>query len=190
MTKHNVIRILAGLNFLIFFCPFFQMCSDKSMIRKEEETTEETILADEPNEDQIEIIKDFGGENERFITIPHENKTASSGYKLATYVLEPKTLKDIEYKDLLDSNFYAFMLFTLTLIVSIVLFVLSLKKKSNSVYKLALLNLLFAIIPIGIFIVNGVLEEISQIKFGYYLFIINTLALIIFSKKSKSPNAV
>jgi hypothetical protein len=158
------------------------------MIRKEE-TTKETILADKPEEEQVEIIKDLMGENERSITIPIEDNGISSGYKMATYTLEPDTLEDIEFSDLLDSNFYAFLLFTLTLILSIVLFILSLKKRFNDVYKLALLNLLFAIVPILIFYFNGVLEEISQIKFGYYLFIINTVALIIFSRKLKTQGA-
>lgn len=29
----------------------------------------------------------------------------------------------------------------------------------------------------------GILEDVNQIKYGYYLFVINTIALLVFSKK-------
>ena len=179
MTNQNIIRLLSGLTFLIFFCPFFQMCSDSSHLKK--------TLAEQPKT-QTEIIR----EKERQEKELREFKKAwtYSGYKMATYIFEPKALKKITPEDLLDSTFYTFLSFTLTLIISIFIFIQSLRKKFTAVYKPALLNLLFAVIPIAIFLIDGVLEELSQIKFGYYLFIINTIALIIFSREIRSKNAV
>jgi hypothetical protein len=178
MTKQNIVRIFAGLSFLIFFCPFFQMCSESSRLKK--------TLAEQSVE-QSEIIKEKARQERD--SIEFSEKVTFSGYRMGTYIFEPESLKNMEADDLLDSTFHACLLFTLTLILSIILFILSLKKKFNGVYKLALLNLLFAIVPILIFYSNGVLEEITQIKFGYYLFIFNTVALIIFSRKLKIPSA-
>src|SRR5690606_20963004 len=31
MNKHTLLRILCGFTFLIFLCPFFQTCSDKTL---------------------------------------------------------------------------------------------------------------------------------------------------------------
>lgn len=31
MKLNTIIRVLAGLSLLIFFCPFFQMCSDEDL---------------------------------------------------------------------------------------------------------------------------------------------------------------
>lgn len=179
MTKQNIVRILAGLSFLIFFCPFFQMCSESSRLKK--------TFAEQPVT-QSEIIKEKVRQERD--SIEFSEKTTFSGYRMGTYIFEPESLKNMEADDLLDSTSYAFLSFTLTLILSIVLFILSLKKRFNSVYKLALLNLLFTILPMLIFYFNGTLEEISQIKFGYYLFIINTVALIIFSRKIKTESAI
>lgn len=43
MHKHTLLRILCGLTFLIFLCPFYQGCSDKKSMKefKTEETVEE-----------------------------------------------------------------------------------------------------------------------------------------------------
>lgn len=204
MTKQNIVRILSGLSFLIFICPFFQMCSDDSMIkskRHEVPTTEETTVVENTSED-IDVEK-ISPKNNRPITIQTpETETEKeqslaenrkhytyNGYKMATYIFASESLKNMETNDLLDGTFHACLLFTLSLLASLAIFILSLKKRFNSVYKLALLNLLFAIVPMVIFYFNGTLEEISQIKFGYYLFIINIVALIIFSRKLKTTSA-
>jgi len=43
VTKQNLIRVLSGMMFLIFFCPFFQMCSDDGLLHKiSDDKTEKT----------------------------------------------------------------------------------------------------------------------------------------------------
>lgn len=45
------------------------------------------------------------------------------------------------------------------------------------------MNLLLAFLFLAVNYFDGSLEEITQIKYGYYLFIINTFAITLLSKK-------
>ena len=182
MKTQNVIRLLAGLTFLIFFCPFFQMCSDESITKFpfRKEKIEETTISQSAK--SIETAKEKLQED--------KDKSTFSGYRMATYLFEPDSLKDFDANDLLDAVFYAFLSFSFTLIISLIVLVQSLRKKFSSVYKLSLFNLLFATIPLLIFIFDGTIEDIAQIKSGYYLFTINIVALITISKKAKNSNAL
>jgi hypothetical protein len=72
--------------------------------------------------------------------------------------------------------------FTFIIISSAVIFAKSLKTYSFSINILCYLNLLVAFgFVITAFIV-ALLDDITQIKFGYYLFIINTFAILALQK--------
>lgn len=58
------------------------------------------------------------------------------------------------------------------------------------VIKLCYWNLALVIGSMFIFYFEHILEEINQIKFGYYLFVVNTIAIIVFCKKSIKQNAI
>jgi hypothetical protein len=74
--------------------------------------------------------------------------------------------------------------FTFILLLSIVLLITSFVKKWIAVRNLAITNLVLALLSVIIFYFKTVLEDITQIKYGYYLFLINTLAIIILSQKA------
>jgi len=99
-------------------------------------------------------------------------------------------MDELNFSDIFDSGFLFFSLYALIILVSVITFICALRKRIKTVFYLSITNLLLAISSLILFICNPFFDEISQIKFGYYLFIINTLALIIFSKKLKAPDAV
>lgn len=149
MKANNIVRILAGLSFLIFCCPFFQMCSDDMMLKKEPETQE-----------QFEQRK-------KDITV--------DAYQLSVFrKLDPQDDHKISWMD---------TFFTVIIIFSAIILIKSFKNHSMSLGILCYLNLLLCIGFIIIAFMSTLLEDFSQIKFGYYLFIFNTIAIIVANKK-------
>lgn len=177
MTKHNIVRILAGLSFLIFFCPFFQMCSESSRLKKE--------FAEKPKT-QSEIIKEK--EKQEKDSIEFSKEFTFSGYEMGSYIFTHD--EKISTDDLKDDGFIIFFSYSLVLLFSLFILLAASTNKIKPVYYFSIVNLFLGIISLIMLITEEIIVIISQIKFGYYLFILNTLALIIFSKKSKVPNAV
>lgn len=95
-------------------------------------------------------------------------------------------------------NFYSlsfiigsgFIGFTIILILSILLVFYSFKNNFILIYWLSLANLLILFITTLILWLNETIESFNQIKIGYYLFLINTLAIIYFSKKLQIGNSL
>lgn len=149
MKANNVVRILAGLSFLIFCCPFFQMCSDDMMLKKDSET------------------KDQFNESKKHLTV--------DAYELSVFrKFNPDDDSKINWMD---------SFFTIIIAFSIIILIKSFKSHSMSLSILCYLNLL---VCIGFLIMTfsfRLLEDLSQIKYGFYLFIVNTIAIIALSKR-------
>lgn len=187
MTKHNIIRILAGLSFLIFFCPFLQMCSDGTLHKVE--VAQEIVVENTQTEDSLKYDSESTVTTETFDK--KEEKTAKSekGFTINGYELALASFKNPSNLTTLSDIFDIFSFYALIVLLSIIIFISALRKKLKSVFWLSIINLLSGITPILMFLTDATFE-VNQIKFGYYLFILNTLALIIFSKKYKAPDAV
>lgn len=189
MKTTNIIRLLAGLSFLIFFCPFFDMCSSplkKEINQQLSESgvkTEITTVQDSIAENTLIPITDTPTASNK-----NEQTSVLSGYGLSTYLF--KYFKEINTDELKGSTFYALLCFTFILIISGLQVILSFKNKLRQVHYLAYINIFLSLVAMLIFYINGTLEVLSQIKFGYYLFLINTIAIIVLCKKAIKQNAV
>lgn len=149
MKANNIIRILAGLSFLIFCCPFFQLCSDDMMMKKQPETKEEFE------------------QRKKDITV--------DAYQLSAFrKLDPHDDREISWMD---------TFFTSIIIFSTIILIKSFKSHSMSLSILCYLNLLLCIGFVIMAFISRLLEDFSQLKFGFYLFIINTIAIIAAAKK-------
>ncbi|HYD90582.1 MAG TPA: hypothetical protein VEA37_03730, partial [Flavobacterium sp.] len=189
MKTTNIIRLLAGLSFLIFFCPFFDMCSSplkKEINQQLSESgvkTEITTVQDSIAENTLIPITDTPTASNK-----NEQTSVLSGYGLSTYLF--KYFKEINTDELKGSTFYALLCFTFILIISGLQVILSFKNKLRQVHYLAYINIFLSLVAMLIFYINGTLEVLSQIKFGYYMFLINTIAIIVLCKKAIKQNAV
>lgn len=165
MSKQTIIRLLAGLTFLIFLCPFFQMCSDKNLLKR---TVEKgiSLTPEQLHAEQEESL------------IENRKSNTSSGYEIAFCIFNK-----FELQDLSDLGFYVFLCFFIVLIISIIQFYFSFLNKFKVIYLLGLVNVILIISPILLLYFDGLLDDVNQIKYGYYLFIINTIILLLLSKK-------
>ena len=97
---------------------------------------------------------------------------------------------EFETKDLLDLVLHGFFAFTVSILLSVWIAIASFTNKNSLIIKLCYWNLALIVGSMPVFYLKGVLEDINQIKFGYYLFIVNTIAIIVFCKKSIKQNAI
>lgn len=142
--KKSLIKILSGLAFLIFTCPFFQTCSNET-IRSNPLAKRDANMA----------------------------SWSSNAYELSSlrHITEP------------DMFIWPEIFFTIIIFASIAIFVLGLGGHYSGLRFLCYLNLLLAFLYLVAMFFCLVLEDIRQVKYGYYLFLINTLAIVLLSKK-------
>lgn len=162
MKKANIIRILSGLMFLIFLCPFFQMCSNPVFLKLPD--TNDPIVKEKARE---EAIKEF----------------ALNGYELSTITYKPLAEEGLPQASELDFGLLPFVSYSILLPLIIILLYVTLRKKFKSVLWTSCLLLFFGILPLINLFFDGIFEDINQIKYGYYLFFINTIAIIVLSTK-------
>lgn len=162
MKRTNTIRILSGLMFLIFLCPFFQMCSEDVMFGRERIT-----------DDPVIKVQDFQDKKQQYTL---------SGYELSTVLLK-SDFNNLEAENFLDISIYAFPSYIFLPFLSVITFYFSLIKKFKYIIWLCYCMLFTCIFPLVIFYFEDILDDFQQIKYGYYLFIINTITIIVLSKK-------
>jgi O-antigen ligase len=108
-----------------------------------------------------------------------------NNYTFNFYQLAFIPIKKIDFNDLFDLSFWSFAGFTLILLNSSLIVLYSFKNRFRKVFKWSYLTLFLLIISTFLLIVQGLIEEFSQIQIGYYLIVLNTLAVIYFSKKNQ-----
>jgi hypothetical protein len=177
MNKPITLKSLSILTFVIFLLPFMRTCSSetlKSSIKQEVQMELEEELADTITEIQANPVvfeKNLAAKKKEY---------TSNFYQVAFF-----PISKIDSKDLLDLTFWAFAGFTLILLSSTLTVFYSFKNQFRKVFKLSFLTLFQLIISTILLIIQGLIEEFSQIKIGYYLVVLNTLAILYFSKKNQ-----
>jgi hypothetical protein len=110
----------------------------------------------------------------KFISLKKE--MTSNGYQLAfQFVIQ------IEPKDVINTIDYTLLPFFITIIITCLLIYFSFKRKPKIILIFSTLNFLILIAHLTLLYLSDYLEDIEQIKIGYYLFLIN---LVLISKEA------
>jgi hypothetical protein len=150
MKPATVTRILAGLSFLIFFCPFFQTCSFNMPNFSGQPTPEKT---------QQQIQAD-------------EQHRTYSGYRLAG-IGSPAS-------DGFDSLTVCFLILV---VVSAAILYFAIRGSFDNVFWFSVINLI--LLTTGVVLLLPVyFVLILLVRYGFYLLLCNTIALILFSRKA------
>ncbi len=193
--KH-ILKYLTIAGVLILFLPFFRMCqrpAEKPVkvdsIAQKIDTT--NISSDiQAGTDSVYLANDIEQEDtESPITkVLNSIKSifdvdgATSGFQLS--IILPQiiinSVKEHNKIDEIDKTFFSLIFFFLILINSFLLILFSFLKKINIIWSLAYSNILLLIISYILLEVN-----IEEIKFGSYLFVVNSLLIIYFATKYK-----
>lgn len=162
MRKHILLRALCGLTFLIFLCPFYQACSDNDLKRYGIEATMPKVKEKEP------LVKQANDS----IFLEKKRSSTYTAYEAIDDMFS-----------ITGSINYLNLPFVIILICSAFQFFYSFKNRYGTVRFLGFINIITVILYLGVQAFFHILEEITQIKYGCYLFLINTIAILVLSKK-------
>ncbi len=171
-----VIKFLNLLPFILFFMPFFQLCTYP--IPKEDFGEDAVIVIEEPVKDTI--IGAISNES---------NSGERKGLNLNVYRMS-FVFVNMDFESLKDPLFYAFLCFTFLVLGSIFSLFFVIKNKFNLVFICSLVNLSLPIISLFILYFSNYIDDEFELKYGFYLFILNILLIIYFSKRHLIKNLI
>jgi hypothetical protein len=108
-------------------------------------------------------------------------KCTLNAYQMASMPINNK----FKIEDLKDSETYAFIIYIPIILISLLIIILSFKEKFHAISILSTSNICLIFISIGIFIFIKTIEDIHQIKYGLYLFLVNSGLIIYLCQKNK-----
>lgn len=194
-----MLKKLTILSLIILALPFFQTCSDQNIM-------ENSFLKNSPLEEDVLVTPtETKIVNGKEIVIPQEKEyhytfkeltekkketirkfvslkkeMTSNGYQLAfQFVIQ------IETKNVISTIDYTLLPFLLTVIITCLLIYFSFKRKPNIILILSVSNFIILIAHLTLLYLSDYLEDIEQIKFGYYLLMINLVLISIEAFKQK-----
>jgi len=201
MKGKLTLRSLISLSFLLFFLPFLRTCSDRSIENLHSEEVSEVLVVDSANKvtkdgDTIRIFEALSKQEEtKLLQQEKENRIvriqkAKKDFTFNFYTLLLETL----FKDKFDGNsfyevsFYSSLGYFLVLISTIIMLILSFLNKIKTVQFLSLINLILLSSSTILLYFCEALEDINQIKIGYYFVFLNFILIILFSRKVLKEN--
>jgi hypothetical protein len=195
----NTIRLksLLSISFLIFALPFLQTCSDdalKSSLKRAVPTQEledsKIVYNKETNSNATKRDSIVLNKSEKEKVIQTENNDAEIWLKEAKrentfnlYSLAYKAFADFDFKDFTDKSFYIFLIFPVLILLTITMLIMSFRKRFKQIMILSILNVVLLLIATLSLYSISVIEDFNQIKYGYYLFVLNSILIIIESRK-------
>jgi hypothetical protein len=215
MNAFISLRILSLLGFLLLMAPFYDACNGKGM-KSAEASAEVALDSISMNQGSEIIVKDSNPEisNQTFTTSEHEVTQLEKAYN---FVDDENTLNGFEFanasidliSEILETNFqknvkefkeskivdifgfFVNFLFVLIIAISILMICISFFDKIKLLKKLALLNFIFILITLFyILLFDPLFEEISQIKWGYYVFVSIQMIIFLVSDNILKSNAI
>lgn len=148
------LKTYASFSFIIFLLPFLQTCSDKQL--------KENLKNNFSEEKLLELKKE---------------KTFNA------YYISYNILSDFKSKDLTSSIFYAYLIYPIIIVMSIIIFVQSFRKRFKSIFYLTSSSSIFFILSVLLQVYVGIVKDLNQLKIGWYLFLLNSLFMLYFSYK-------
>jgi hypothetical protein len=207
MKTTRLLRVISLLGFLLLMAPFYDSCNGRGM--KQADTNADAavdstaVVTDSIAIDSIEIVKTEADT----ITSSVENYETPIWEKAYDIVDDDDSENAFEFSQMsinsiMEFNFREFkkgikkdgtgglffvlknFCFLLIVITTLLIVVLSFKNNSR-IHKFSKLNLILLLITIICLFLEGLFETISQIKWGYYAFIIINLLIFYYSKPNK-----
>lgn len=200
--KENIhLKTLISISLLIFCLPFLQTCSDKSLkklpayksefsgfIQDTINTKFEYNKTTKSYDTVINLIKVSKIEKQKIIAKDKIEKkiwlkNSKKEFTYNAYFLGFGNYKNFETSFFADKNFYVMLNFTLLIIFTFIMFLISFRKKFKKIIIMSSLNLVFLFTATIALCFWEQIEDIRQIKYGYYLFVLNSILIIVESRK-------
>lgn len=189
MKTNRLLRVLSLLGFLLLMAPFYDACEDKGngFIK----TYDEYDVGGK-------LIEKTFFQNTYNIVVDELSFNGFDIASLSIFAIQDMTFKEFKqelpatfqkktwYKDL---GFFISLIFDFIILISFAMIFTSFANKLKLLNKLALINSVLIILTLlYIVLLEQSFEQITQIKWGYYVFIITNLLIFCYSKPNKNPD--
>lgn len=156
------IKTYASLSFIIFLLPFLQTCSDRVLISQQKGVYS--------LEDLREVKKE---------------------HTFNAYEFSYDVIKDFKIKNFKEASFCSYLIYPLIIVLSIIILIQAFRDKFKLNLVLSIINIFLLFISLLLMISEEMIENIKQLKIGWYLFLLNSLLILYLSyqkgfKESKS----
>ena len=178
---NNIIKLrgLISLNFLIFFLPFLKMCSG---VEKKSEVVAETAISVQNNiEAQSDTLVLDTLEESQTLSKPElilDNQSIVCNFYEAVYF-------SFETNKIEDFEFSPFICYPLVLFLVILMFIGSVFNKTMLIRTLSIINIVLLLGSVVWFYVLEFIENINQLRIGFYLIILNMVLIFVFSNQKQ-----
>lgn len=146
------LKTYSGLSFIIFLLPFLQTCSDKQL--------KENLEGDYTKEKLIELKQ--------------ENT-------FNAYGISYNVISDFKAEELKSALFYAYLIYPIIMLLSLLIYIQSFRMRFKSIFWLIVSSTLLFIFSLLLLMYIGVVEDLNQLKIGWYLFVMNSFIIIYLS---------
>jgi hypothetical protein len=177
----KILRIIIGLNLVIFLLPFFNACSDPKPSKNELENSLENIRKDKKmtliqKEKEINQIKIL------YKQAKFKYENSSNAYQLA---IAP--FREFEIKNLFNWIYWFLIIFTVQVFLSLGMLLYSIRNRLKMILILNFTAFLLLLASLIIIFNNPLLgkTQIHQIKVGYYLYPLNLIIILLLTIKKK-----
>ena len=178
---NNIIKLrgLILLNFLIFFLPFLKTCSG---VEKKSEFVAETVISVENNtEAQSDTLVLDTLEESQTLSKPElilDNQGIVCNFYEAVYF-------SFETNKIEDFEFSPFICYPLVLFLVILMFIGSIFNKTMLIRTLSIINIVLLLGSVVWFYVLEFIENINQLRIGFYLIILNMVLIFVLSNQKQ-----
>lgn len=179
MSRIKIIRILIGLNLIIFLLPFFNTCTNTPLRKENKEILDGIAQSKHISKEYKKIL--IHDEKVRF----NDRKRSNDKQVLNAYQLAKMPFQNPKMKMFKEPFFYFSFCFTIQILSIILMFILLWKDKVKTVQLMVLANIAILILSLLIPIYASILEYIDQIKIGFYVYLINLIIIYFMIKKGK-----
>jgi hypothetical protein len=183
MKTNRLLRVLSLIGFLLLMAPFYDSC-DGGGFRKVRETELNGKLVETPL--YLKVYDVF---------VDEESFNAFQIASLSIYTLKEATFTDfkndiaksVKLKDWYkDMGVLVSFIFIVVILLSFSLLILSFTERRLLFKKVALVNLVLIVLTVCyILFLEKSFEHFSQIKWGYYAFILNSAFIYYYAAKAK-----
>ncbi|MFY7758412.1 MAG: hypothetical protein ACOVP9_08435 [Flavobacterium stagni] len=181
----KAIQILSFSLFISFTFPCFQMCSDASLLKRKHQETGHLEPETPTKTEQIKpthLWKEKGNAAQIGWDEPRAEWT------FTTYELALKSFQIDTVADLKERGIYPFLCITGVVLFTVLLCYQAVRQHFVSVFRISLINISLLVTAVGLWVYDKTLEELQQLKWGFYMVFITLVVLAVLSylKKRKT----
>ena len=172
-----MLKKLTIFSLFILFLPFFQTCSDNNI-------SENIMLKNSPLSEKV-INNSKAESNRKEYNFTFEELTLKKKKAITDFVKLKKELTingygigKVFFEDI-ETPQLALLPFSISILLNLLLVFYSFKEKTKIILIVALINFLMLFISLTLLYFGKILEDIEQIKVGYYLLVFNTIIIIL-----------